>query len=57
MNWDMRAIPPKTVTLPRVAGGEEGRGYTTIVFEHEADDRGEHMRLKIKRRKVRRELA
>ena len=56
MNWDMCAIPPKPVTLARVAGAEQGQGYTTIVFEHEADDRGEHMRLKIKRRRVRRAL-
>lgn len=57
MNWDMRAIPPKPVTLARVAGAEQGQGYTTIVFKAERDWRGEHMRLKIKRRKVRRELA
>ena len=46
--------PRQTVTLPRVAGGEQGRGYTTIVFAQKRDDRGEHMRLKIKRRRVRR---
>jgi hypothetical protein len=42
------------VTLARVVGAEQGRTYTTVVFEVEADGRGEHMRRQIKRRRVRR---
>lgn len=44
----------KTVVLARTPGVEQGRGYTTIEFKHEQDDRGEHMRQRIKRRGVRR---
>lgn len=44
----------KPVTLPRVPGVEQGRGFVTIMVKSEQDDRGQHMRLKIKRRRVRR---
>lgn len=46
--------PP--VTLPRVWGIEQGRGYVTVEVEIEADNRGDHMRRKIKRRPVRRQV-
>lgn len=42
------------ITLPRVPGVEAGRGYITIEVKREEDGRGQHMRLKIKRRRVRR---
>ena len=54
LNWAMRSIPPNIVTLPRVFGVEEGRGYTTIDFTHEDDERGDHLRQRIKKRRVRR---
>lgn len=44
----------KPVTLPRVPGVDQGHGYITVVVKLEDDGRGEHMRLKIKRRRVRR---
>ena len=43
--------PP--VTLPRVFGVEAGRGYVTVEYQHEQDDRGAHMRHLIKKRPVR----
>ncbi len=53
MNWDQtgrRLI----VTLPRVPGAEAGQLYTTIDFTPEQDERGDHMRLRVKKRSVRR---
>lgn len=44
----------KPVTLSRVFGVEQGRGYVTVEYQHEADDRGAHMKTRIKRRSVRR---
>lgn len=44
----------KPVTLPRVFGIEEGRGYTTIELQHAEDRRGEHIRDRVKKRGVRR---
>lgn len=44
--------PP--VTLPRVFGVEAGRGYVTVEYQHEEDGRGAHMKVRVKRRKVRR---
>ncbi len=54
MSQDLEDTGRRGVTLARVAGAEQGRGYTTIVFTHDDDDRGAHMRQHIKRRRVRR---
>lgn len=44
----------KPVTLPRVFGVEQGRGYVTVEYRHQDDGRGMHMRRLIKRRPKRR---
>lgn len=44
----------KPVTLPRVWGITEGRGYVTVEVKAEEDGRGNHMRQRVKRRSVRR---
>lgn len=56
MNWalNLDKIERKPVTLPRVFAINAGRGYTTVEYVHEEDDRGAHMRAKVKRRAIRR---
>ena len=44
----------KTVTLARVFGVEQGRGYVTVELPRDDDGRGMHMKARVKRRKVRR---
>lgn len=39
------------VTLARVPGAEEGDTYCTIPFTSEPDDRGAHMRERVKARR------
>ena len=52
--WHHIVPDRKPVTLARVWGVNEGQGYTTVDFIHEEDRRGDYMRKRIKRRRLKR---